>query len=148
MEIDNEADAQPEKRSDTVLDQSERPSKLRGLIPFKKGDSRINRKGRPKDFDKLRELVKSIGHEAHPSGEGDTVVSEKIRRMYASDNPRDSEIILAYGWGKVKDEVDVTSGGEKLQPELMRPSEIAASVAAIMATVKHDDPGAENTDAP
>lgn len=42
--------------------------------------------------------------------------------------------------GSAKTEVDVTSGGESLSTELMRPSDIAASVAAILATVKDASP--------
>ena len=34
--------------------------------------------------------------------------------------------------GKFTEKVDITSGGEKLQPENMKPSEIAARVAAIL----------------
>ena len=41
------------------------------LIPFIKGDPRINRDGRPKNFDALRELAREIGYEpANVSLEG------------------------------------------------------------------------------
>lgn len=34
------------------------------LIPFTKGDARINRNGRPPKYDLVRQLAKEIGHES------------------------------------------------------------------------------------
>ena len=89
------------------------------LIPFKKGDKRINRKGRPKSFDKLRKLAVEIAGEQA----GDTALTRvqlMLMAMASSKNPRDRELFLAYAFGKPKSEVDVTSGGEKIEVRLVK----------------------------
>ena len=90
--------------------------------PFVKGDKRINRKGRPKSFDALRELALQIAHEkAQVKGE-DVIVSgrkatitEMILRQWAtSKNAQLQRGFLEIAYGKVPDQVDVTTKGESL----------------------------------
>lgn len=89
---------------------------------FTKGDPRINRKGRPKSFDALRELAQQIGHEeALVDGEplvisGHRVtVTEKILREWADGRDRRlQQAFIEIAYGKVPDKVDVTTAGEKL----------------------------------
>ena len=85
---------------------------------FVKGDKRINRGGRPKDFDMLRKLAQQIAGEALPSREGEqamTRVTALLRIMSSSKNPADRRTFLEYAYGKPKDEIDVTSGGEVIE---------------------------------
>ena len=93
-----------------------------GRGTFQKGDPRINRKGRPKDFDALRELAQQIAHEtATKDGqplviEGHIVtVSEAILRSWArSGNAQLQRAFIEVAFGKVPDKLDLTSGGEKI----------------------------------
>jgi hypothetical protein len=79
---------------------------------FKKGDPRINRKGRPKSFDALRELARKISHEPAPTRDGKVIsVIEAMMRIMATSNP---EKFIEIAYGKVPQSLDVTSGGEKL----------------------------------
>jgi hypothetical protein len=90
---------------------------------FDKRKNQINRKGRPKDFDGLRELAKQIAHEKVLSGgqplviEGHAVtVAEVILRQWAkSQNPQLQRAFIETAFGKVPDKLDVTSGGEALK---------------------------------
>ena len=84
------------------------------LKPFTKGDKRINRKGRPKSFDALRKLAQSIAAEELQSTDGDVItrIEALLRVMSTSRNPADRKTFLEYAFGKPKEEVDVTSGGE------------------------------------
>jgi len=78
------------------------------LKPFKKGDPRINRKGRPKNFDALRELTQSLAHGLAMGKDGPIVtdghlvtVTEAILRQWASSkNPKLQQAFLEYAYGK------------------------------------------------
>jgi hypothetical protein len=88
---------------------------------FSKGDPRINRGGRPKSFDALRELAIRIASE-EATAKGEPIVidghkvtnAEMIMRQWMKD-PRNQEKFIHYAFGKVPDNLDVTSAGEKIQ---------------------------------
>ena len=81
---------------------------------FKKGDARINRKGRPRSFDALRDLAQQIAHETVKAGgvevtiDGHKItVTEAILRQWAqSKNPQLQKGFLEIAFGKVPDRVD------------------------------------------
>ena len=86
---------------------------------FKKGDPRINRKGRPRTFDALRSLAQEIAHEAALSGgkpvviDGHIVtVAEAILRQWAqSHNPQLQRAFVEVAFGKVPDDIALHSDG-------------------------------------
>ena len=86
---------------------------------FKKGDARINRKGRPRSFDALRELAQQIAHEeAKQNGQplvidGHVVtVTEAIMRSWAtSKDPRLVQAFMAYAYGKPPDVINGDQDG-------------------------------------
>ena len=77
--------------------------------PFRKGDPRINRKGRPKSFDQLRSLAQEIAHEAAKQGNQPVVidghvvtVTEAIMRQWAmSKDPRLQQKFVEVAYGQV-----------------------------------------------
>lgn len=92
---------------------AQKVSKPRGKgVPFVHGDPRINRKGRPKSFDQLRKLAVLVAGEQDEAGI--TRVLEILRDMAKSKDVAKQDKFLAYAFGKPKDELDVTSGGEKI----------------------------------
>lgn len=77
---------------------------------FTKGDRRINRKGRPKSFDALRELAQQIAHEELQSGDMRMTTTEAILRKWAtSKDPRLQMQFMDVAYGKVpiKQEIDL-----------------------------------------
>ena len=87
------------------------------LKPFVKGDPRINRKGRPKKFDALRDLAQQIAHEpAIAKGGGPLIISgrkatttEAILRSWAtSKNSRLQQQFMEIAYGKVPNVTEIT----------------------------------------
>ena len=81
--------------------------------PFVKGDPRINRKGRPKSFDKLRELAQQLANEQAQGNGGAPIIidghiatqAEMILRQMMKDNP---EKFVEIAYGKVPAPVEVS----------------------------------------
>jgi hypothetical protein len=92
--------------ADTVAKQPKKPNPIPNSKPFTKGDARINRNGRPRNFDALRELVKDIAAEKL-QGADLTRVEAMILSMSSSRNPNDKRLFLEYGYGKVKEEIEI-----------------------------------------
>ena len=85
------------------------------LKPFVKGDPRINRKGKPKSFDKLRELAVSLANEAaiDAATKGPLLVKghaateiEMLMRQMMHDNPAR---FVEIAFGKVPDKLEITT---------------------------------------
>jgi len=96
------------------------------LKPFKKADPRMNRNGRPKNFDRLRKLAQQIAAEEVKQGgqpliiDGHkvTVIEAVIRALASSKNPRDRELFLKYAYGPPPQTVEVSGkDGGPLQVE-------------------------------
>ena len=92
---------------------------MSGLKPFVKGDKRINRGGKPKNFEKLRKLAIKIAAE-EAANTGMSRVQLMLTAMASSKHPSDRKLFLEYAYGKVREELDVTSKGEKLTIRLVQ----------------------------
>jgi len=91
------------------------------LKPFKKGDPRINRNGRPRSFDAWRKLTQEILTEVALDANGQPIiinghkatVAEMIARGWARDKKKQTELIEA-AFGKVPQPLEL--GGKDGQP--------------------------------
>lgn len=77
---------------------------------FQERKHQINRKGRPKDFDGLRELGKQIAHETitEVNGHKATVAEMILRKWASSNNPQLQRAFIEVAFGKVPDKLDIT----------------------------------------
>lgn len=101
------------------------------LKPFKKGDKRINRKGRPKDFSALRELAQEIAHE--PIGDGNKTVVQAIMRKWAGSN--DARLQMAFvkvAFGEAPATLDVNLKGDINQTLTYTSDELAKARSAAI----------------
>lgn len=112
--------------------QNPRKGKPRGKA-FTKGDPRINRKGRPKSFDALRDLAQQIGAEqAEQNGKpyviGDHVATnaEMTLRLLMREKP---EKFLEFAYGRVPQPVEIS--GRDGAPVKVESFDYAAAIAPI-----------------
>jgi hypothetical protein len=77
--------------------------------PFTTGDRRINRRGRPRNFDAFRELCQKICHE-RVTVDGEVMTRlEVILRDWAGSKDAQKQIALVqYGYGKPVDKIETT----------------------------------------
>ena len=89
------------------------------LTPFVKGDKRINRKGRPRIFDKLRELTLDMfsrpaldanGNQIVIEGKPVTMIEYVMWKMIRSKDPREVQYAVQVAYGKVPDHIQLTDG--------------------------------------
>jgi len=85
------------------------------LIPFVKGDARINRRGRPKTFDAFRALAQEIAGALTKDKDGNelTVAEMILRRWSQSSEPQLQKAFIEYAFGKVPDKLDTDLLGAK-----------------------------------
>lgn len=105
-----QAKAKSQRYSEDAAKKSGKEKRLANLIPFNTGyDARRNYHGRPRDIDQLRELVRDIGQHEVELKDGAKIsrLYLKVLEMFDSKDPRDNALILAYGFGKVPDEVNL-----------------------------------------
>jgi len=100
---------------------------------FVKGDPRINRNGRPKSFDALRKLAQQISAEIVPDKTGKNpatkkvlnangterehilTLAEAILRLWAqSGKPELQRAFMEIAFGKVPQDIDLTSDGKAI----------------------------------
>ena len=92
---------------------------------FQERKHQINRKGRPKNFDALRELAQSIAHETAKKPDGEPLVidghiatvAEMVLRTWAtSKNAQLQQAFIQYAYGKVPERQEHTGAdGEPLK---------------------------------
>ena len=75
--------------------------------PFTRGDRRINRRGRPKNFDAFRELCQKICHEkVTVNGEVMTRLENILRDWAGSKDAQKQIALIQYGYGKPADKIE------------------------------------------
>lgn len=93
---------------------------------FKKGDPRINRKGRPKAFDTVRFLAQSIAEEPARDTNGNvivmgghvvTIVEKILRSLAMSPNYKANVMFLEFAYGKIPEEITVKEDHEQLSDD-------------------------------
>ena len=111
---------------------------------FVKGDSRINRKGRPKTFDALRKLAQQIGHEDAVGSDNEPILingnpvtaTEVILRQWAtSPNPTLQIKFMEVAYGKVPDVTEISGKNGKaikIQDDSLTDEKRANRIMAIL----------------
>ena len=96
--------------------QEEKPKKSNkntsGLIPFKKGHK--GGPGRPKLPDLKEILANVLGKENEDGKTEAEAIIEALKRQAKAGNVKASQLLLDRGFGKVKESLDITTDGEKI----------------------------------
>jgi hypothetical protein len=110
--------------------------------PFVKGDVRINRKGRPKSFDALRELAQQIAHEvARKAGTGEPIIieghkatmAEMILRSWAQSNKQELQrAFIEIAFGKVPIPIEVKDWREAAKQAGLNPDEVLSDFERVV----------------
>jgi hypothetical protein len=84
---------------------------------FVKGDSRINRAGRPKGFDQFRRLALQIAHETVTDSKGNKIsVAEALLRSWVrSREPQLQKAFIEIAYGRVPEKIEGTGLENKTQ---------------------------------
>ena len=113
--------------------------------PFVKGDPRINRAGRPKEFDALRVMFLQIFHEKAKNngqpividGHAVTVIEAVARSWVASKNPMLVKAAVEIAFGKVPDKVEMS--GPDGKPIQFRGAVAPVGAEALLAALEGCD---------
>ena len=87
------------------------------LKPFTADDPRINRNGRPRDYEALRKLVRAVGYEevdVHEDGTPMTLIESIVRDWMTSKSFRKQLAAIQYGFGKVPEKLEVERNASKI----------------------------------
>lgn len=86
------------------------------LKPFKKGDQRINRKGRPPVLPDLKNVIAKILSEEKNDMTGLEAVIRALLIKAVKGDVRASQELLDRYYGKSTQPIDHTTAGEKINP--------------------------------
>lgn len=125
------------------------------LKPFKKGDARINRKGRPRNLPALRELTVDIlnepatGTDGQPitaNGKPVTKVEAIIRAAVQSKDPRQRQWAIELAYGKAPTQTEITgANGGPIQTQVFDHTAAVAAIAKRSGGYR-GAPGADEND--
>jgi hypothetical protein len=94
---------------------------------FKSNPQNINRNGRPKSHDELRELIQQLAAEADEDGV--TRIESLLIAMFSSAQPADRTNLLEHGWGKVPQDHRV--GGDRNNPIIVKTDDLQQAEAEL-----------------
>ena len=94
------------------------------LIPARKGEPSRNPHGRPKKLPQIDKLLADVLGEEKDGITAADAILRKLRAMAAAGNIRAAEILLDRAYGKAKQQMDLTSGGNPVPiPQIIMPKD-------------------------
>jgi hypothetical protein len=90
------------------------PKSKENLRPIKKGEVR-NPKGAPRKLPNLDIILANVlGAELEEGKTEAEAIIEALKKQAKAGNVKASQLLLDRGWGKVKESLDITTGGDKI----------------------------------